>query len=46
MSLRKKCAKQDVYDGFGYVFRAISALNQVIFALNWVYWLNGKKALK
>lgn len=38
--------KEDIYYGIGHMFRSVSALNQVIFALNEIYCLNEKKALK
>lgn len=41
---RKSLISNDIYYVSGHLFRAISALNQVLFALNQVYCLNEKKA--
>ncbi len=43
---RKNAYKGDLYYTVGHLFRGISALNQVLFAINRVYCLNEKKAIQ
>lgn len=46
MLANKAFDTQDMYYITGHIFRSISALNQVLFAKNAVFFLNEKKALK
>lgn len=45
MLAAKSAASGDIYTVCGHLFRSISALNQVLFALNRTYCLNEKKAV-
>ena len=46
MLARKSLQEQDSYYVTGHLFRAVSALNQVIFAINSCWCLNEKKAVR